>query len=133
MPAVRADAARARLPVVPGEAAAGAAAVHALMAVLRLCGICRKPGHRRETCREQAPLQLAPVRASHIRAVRERGLEVAMGALTRESFNIAGESAEAILVRLRPLVRDCAAEPNMLDSLMLSCYLRGLLQGSGIR
>lgn len=39
-----------------------------------------------------------------------------------------GDYAETLLhERLRPLIRPCVSAPNMLESLMLSCYLQGAM------
>lgn len=68
------------------------------------CGICRVEGHGARRCPKRSD---ATVR-----------VDVPRG------------SAEIVLrERLRPLIRACAWDENMLQALMLSCYLQGALDG----
>lgn len=80
------------------------------MRQLHACTVCGKPGHNRRTCDRGA----APKRA---------------GIPDPRIHEMAPAEAERILARLRPLVAECSREPVALDSLLLSAYLRGMLDG----
>lgn len=84
------------------------------------CGNCSEPGHKRTTCPE--PVRSTPVPAPRppARAARRRQEPA--------ELHLQGLAACRILRTLRPLVEECAGEGRgFLDSLMLSCYLRGML------
>lgn len=83
----------------------------------RACTSCGYPGHNARTCGR--PQRRAAV------AVRRRRRKAT------DIYEVAPGTARPLLLRLRKLIPLCGAEgPRFLDSLMLSCYLRGLLAGA---
>lgn len=93
------------------------------------CGNCGEPGHKRRTClaekREVSPPPSVVARYGkngyHKRARRRAAL-----AVPELSLYVEATEAAPILRTLRPLVAE--ADPKrFLDSLMLLCYLRGML------
>lgn len=77
----------------------------------RVCSRCGAEGHNVRTCGRRSKYR------SHKHVP--------------DAFEIDAGQAEQILVRLRPSIPQCAREPRFLDSLMLTCYLRGLLEAGG--
>lgn len=61
--------------------------------------------------------------------MKPRGRQRRVRSNAAAAFVVPEVEAERVLSRLRSLVEVCALEPAFLDSLMLSCYLRGVLEG----
>ena len=67
------------------------------------CGVCRRTGHTARACRER------------------------YGAT--ETVRIPAEPGETLLLMLRPMIRACVWERNFVETVALSCYLQGVLDG----
>lgn len=68
------------------------------------CGRCRRPGHSWKRCPQNPESTV--------------------------SVDVPQDAAEILLRdRLRPLLRAAAWSTNLIDTLMLSCYLQGALDG----
>lgn len=96
---------------------------HATAKLRSSCSACGREGHNLRTC-SQRPAHLGPPKPYTRRAPRARK------PIVPDVYELPPAQARPILRRLRPLVRLCAGERAFLDSLMLSCYLRGLLVGA---
>jgi hypothetical protein len=71
------------------------------------CRVCGVHGHNRRSCPE----------------VRRTGAAA-------QVFEVPGADAKRVLVKLRPIVSAAAKERRPIDSIMLSCYLAGMLDAS---
>jgi hypothetical protein len=89
------------------------------------CSRCGTPGHNRRTCPEGA---VSPS-TRQVRAPRapRRNTLGSFVTVDPRYHEVPAAEAERLLVRLRPLVRECSGQPNAMDSLLLSVYLRGML------
>jgi hypothetical protein len=88
---------------------------------IHACGRCGVPGHNRRTCPEntERPRALAS-------PARPRLLAVEGKRYTDPRYHeLPPAEAERLLATIRPIEKACAGEP--LDSLLLSVYLRGML------
>jgi len=77
------------------------------MTTSRKCGRCHVVGHTSATCPKDP------------RACRR--------------IMVPAEAAEVALERVRPLLRAVAYEKNVLDALMLACYIQGALDAQDPR
>jgi len=95
---------------------------------IHACTRCGTRGHNRRTCPEGA----VPPATQQVRAPRapRRNTLGSFVAVDPRYHELPPAEAERILATLRPLQRACSGEPNAMDSLLLSAYLRGMLDAS---
>jgi hypothetical protein len=107
----------------------------------RQCGQCREYGHTITTCgrsskyvrdkynantrRRGAPPVELPTIGDKVRAQIEREIRQ-----HEQAFEISEEKAARIVERLRPLCIRAMTSPTMLESLIVSCYLAGMVDAS---
>ncbi len=95
------------------------------------CTRCGVPGHNRRTCPEGPTPPVTKPRRYFRRAVDEpsRVLPLPSVEIPDPRYHeLPPAEAERILASLRPIERACSGQP--LDSLLLSVYLRGMLDAS---
>lgn len=92
------------------------------------CSGCGSEDHNRRTCGAPHPVDQRRKHRSRRLGQATAAAPAPAGPEPLATFELEGRQAARLLRRLRPTMIPAAAQKRFAESLMLSCYLRGMLE-----